>query len=202
MKSLKLIAKGRVQRVGYRNYIDSIAFEMGVKGYVKNLEDGTVEIIGQHEQDEVLEILAEKAKITEYPISVTAVEKGYIDMPPFDKFEIQRGDPAIEQAERLDEAAFYLMKVYGSNKEISGSSKEILSSNKEILEVSKENLEVSKKGFDRIEKKLESFADATMQRFDTVDNKYGKISDKLDKLDKISDSLERLADVLEAFKPK
>ncbi len=40
----KLTVQGRVQGVGYRAIAQSIAKELGVSGFVKNLEDGRVEI--------------------------------------------------------------------------------------------------------------------------------------------------------------
>lgn len=179
MKTIRLVSIGRVQRVGYRNYIDSIAFELGVKGYVKNLEDGTVEIVIQHEDAGVINKFIKKAKVTEYPIRVSEIKQEYVDMPAFDEFNLNRGDQLTEQSERLDEAAFYLMKVHGSNKE--------------ILEVGKQNLETSRS----IEKNLDRFSTSTSKRFDVVDTKYGKISDRLEK---ISDSLEELVEILRAFK--
>lgn len=46
---MKLVVHGRVQGVGYRySIIDKIeSFQVIVKGYVKNLPNGTVEILAQ-----------------------------------------------------------------------------------------------------------------------------------------------------------
>jgi len=38
---------GDVQRVGYRFVVQDLARRMGVKGYVKNLPDGSVEIVAE-----------------------------------------------------------------------------------------------------------------------------------------------------------
>lgn len=40
----RLIVSGRVQAVGYRAYVKMVARNMGIKGSVKNLDDGTVEV--------------------------------------------------------------------------------------------------------------------------------------------------------------
>lgn len=45
MKTLGIIVSGRVQKGGYRRVVDEIAYNLGINGYVKNLEDKTVEII-------------------------------------------------------------------------------------------------------------------------------------------------------------
>ncbi|HDH28667.1 MAG TPA: acylphosphatase [Euryarchaeota archaeon] len=39
-----LLVKGNVQRVGYRVFVRQIADKMGIKGKIRNLEDGNVEI--------------------------------------------------------------------------------------------------------------------------------------------------------------
>jgi len=45
MQIMKLLVEGRVQRVGYRHYIYTKACRSFLKGYVKNLDDGKVEIL-------------------------------------------------------------------------------------------------------------------------------------------------------------
>lgn len=42
-KSLNLIFSGKVQGVGFRYSLWDISLELGLKGWVKNLEDGRVE---------------------------------------------------------------------------------------------------------------------------------------------------------------
>lgn len=39
--------KGRVQGVGFRRFVEGIALDLGLSGYVENLDDGTVEILAQ-----------------------------------------------------------------------------------------------------------------------------------------------------------
>lgn len=47
MERITAIAKGRVQGVGYRSFVADCAHATGVHGSVKNLPDGTVEIVGE-----------------------------------------------------------------------------------------------------------------------------------------------------------
>ncbi|RLC20093.1 MAG: DNA polymerase IV, partial [Deltaproteobacteria bacterium] len=45
MIQIKVIVKGRVQGVFYRAHTQKQADRLGVKGYVKNLPDGSVEAV-------------------------------------------------------------------------------------------------------------------------------------------------------------
>ncbi len=44
-KQVHAIAFGRVQGVGFRFFVETVARKLKVKGFVKNLSDGTVEIL-------------------------------------------------------------------------------------------------------------------------------------------------------------
>jgi len=49
MKELHAIVAGRVQGIAYRNFVRSIAGELGLLGFVANLPDGSVEVLAQGE---------------------------------------------------------------------------------------------------------------------------------------------------------
>ena len=57
MKTVKAIVSGRVQGVWYRAHTREKALELGVVGTVRNLSDGTVEIIAQGEAARVEALL-------------------------------------------------------------------------------------------------------------------------------------------------
>jgi acylphosphatase len=40
------IVRGRVQGVGFRDFVQRRALEIGVRGFVRNLSDGSVEVVG------------------------------------------------------------------------------------------------------------------------------------------------------------
>jgi acylphosphatase len=47
MERITAVARGRVQGVGYRYFVEECARATGVHGFVKNLPDGTVEIVAE-----------------------------------------------------------------------------------------------------------------------------------------------------------
>ena len=72
-KRAKITVTGRVQKAGYREYVDERAFELGLRGYVKNLDNGTVEIVCEGPAEK-LALMAGKVNITIYPIRVDRIE--------------------------------------------------------------------------------------------------------------------------------
>lgn len=47
MNQIKVLYSGTVQGVGFRFTVESIARKFKVTGYVKNLDDGTVEVVAE-----------------------------------------------------------------------------------------------------------------------------------------------------------
>lgn len=47
MKRARIIITGLVTGVGFRSYTRNYAKEIGLKGYVKNLRDGTIEVVAE-----------------------------------------------------------------------------------------------------------------------------------------------------------
>ena len=51
IRTVKILISGRVQGVYFRRFTKNKAQDLGVKGSVKNMEDGLVEIIAQADAD-------------------------------------------------------------------------------------------------------------------------------------------------------
>jgi acylphosphatase len=58
MEELKAILKGRVQGVGFRYFTVKEAERLGLKGYVKNLPGGEVEIVAQGDKDSLKKLVS------------------------------------------------------------------------------------------------------------------------------------------------
>jgi len=87
-KRVTITVIGRVQKAGFREFVDEKAFELGLRGYVKNLDNGTVEIVCEGSSEKIMR-LAEKVNIQIYPIRVDRL-KTAISEPTgeFKEFEI------------------------------------------------------------------------------------------------------------------
>ena len=52
----RYVVRGRVQGVGYRYFAQKSASSVGVSGYTRNLDDGTVEVYAMGTQDQLSEL--------------------------------------------------------------------------------------------------------------------------------------------------
>jgi len=57
MQVLKILVEGRVQGVGYRHYIYTKARRLLLKGYVRNLSNGKVEILAIGDGSAIAELI-------------------------------------------------------------------------------------------------------------------------------------------------
>ena len=54
-----LVIHGIVQGVGYRSFVRSAALKHGVKGFVRNSEDGSVHVLAEAEPDKLSRFIEE-----------------------------------------------------------------------------------------------------------------------------------------------
>jgi acylphosphatase len=111
-KRAEIIIYGRVQRAGFRDYIDEIAFDLNLNGYVKNLEDGTVQVVCEGREDFISELL-DRINIVQYPIRVENIEVIYKKPTgEYKTFEIIRDeDLTAATYERMDAAVRYMREM-------------------------------------------------------------------------------------------
>ena len=111
-KHAEIIVYGRVQKAGFRDFIDEIAFHFNLNGYVKNLNDGTVQIICEGEENSIKELL-EKVNISQYPIRVENIDVVYKKPTgEYRTFEVIREeDLTTATYERMDAAVRYIREM-------------------------------------------------------------------------------------------
>ncbi len=79
----KFIVRGIVQGVGYRFFTQRAAAEHGITGYVRNLENGDVEVVAEGEQTDMENFKKELLTGPRYSV-VKSVEE--IVLEPTDRF--------------------------------------------------------------------------------------------------------------------
>ena len=85
---LKVIFKGNVQGVFFRRHVKDFAEKYNIKGYVKNLHDGCVEMVAVSDKNTLERFLNEILDKPGYG-SIDSVEKEYIvKAEKFDDFRI------------------------------------------------------------------------------------------------------------------
>lgn len=87
MNTYTLNVKGRVQGVNYRRFVVEMAKALGYVGYVKNLSDGSVEVVINATYEEDLEFFISKLYDGSMFSDVHDVTCKKIDKLIFDDFE-------------------------------------------------------------------------------------------------------------------
>ena len=129
---VEIIAKGDVQRVGYRDVVEKIARKLKIKGFVENLKPYDVNIIAEGEKENLNEFI-KRIKIRKYSIDV---EELAVEFKPhtgeFEYFEIKRGDWKDELGERLDVAGTVLYGIRDTLVDMKGTQEEMKGTQEEM----------------------------------------------------------------------
>jgi acylphosphatase len=155
MKRVVIIAKGEVQRVGYRDEVERIARKLGLTGYVENLKPYDVKIVAEGDEERLKQFI-ELVKIQKFPIFVENLEVTWQEATgEFSFFEIRRGDWTEELFERLDAAGRLLYRnVELSEKAVELGEKNLKLSEKAV-ELGEKNLKLSERAVALSEKAVE-----------------------------------------------
>lgn len=86
--ALEIRVYGLVQGVGFRSFTKKKAYEYGIKGYVRNLSDGSVEIAAEGEVKSMNEFLREISR-GPFFARVEKVERRKVPLKGFKGFEIK-----------------------------------------------------------------------------------------------------------------
>ncbi|MEA3293445.1 MAG: acylphosphatase [Euryarchaeota archaeon] len=161
-KHAEIVVYGRVHKAGFRDFIDEIAFNLNLNGYVKNLDDGTVQIICEGEEDIIKELL-KKINIIQYPIRVENIDVVYKKSTgKYRTFEIIREeDLTTATYERMDAAVRYIREM---------------------------NLNLSQK-MDNLGSKMDNLGENLGSKMDNLGSKMDNLGSKMDNLGSKMDNL-------------
>jgi acylphosphatase len=88
MIEMQCVVEGKVQRVGYRDYVEQAAKELELVGFVRNRSDGSVIVLAQGEPEklrQLVEYLHEGSVLAQ--VSGVSVEWGTA-MDVYDEFSV------------------------------------------------------------------------------------------------------------------
>lgn len=88
-KSIRLFITGSVQGIFFRQFVKDKADKLGVKGYVRNLEDGRVEIFIEGNKDNVEQMLV-FCKQGPQHAQIRSIEEKQESFQDFKEFKILR----------------------------------------------------------------------------------------------------------------
>lgn len=133
---------GRVQRVGYRGFARLIANRYGIVGYAENLEDGSVRIVAEGEE-EMLSRFSDDLRAADEPLisveSVTVTEAGFLG--EFTHFEPHFGDFQKEMFFRSELGLEYLKEMIKLQKKGIKMQEEMLVALRDMKKESKKRRE-------------------------------------------------------------
>ena len=89
MKAIKIIIYGKVQGVGFRNFVFLHAKKLNIRGYVKNNPDGTVEAVFEGDDDNINKMI-ELCKIGPERSRVDKIDIKDIEINNYQDFKIIR----------------------------------------------------------------------------------------------------------------
>ena len=144
MKRFVATARGRVQRVGYREHVYNETFERNISGYVKNLDTGEVEIVAEGGEEDLRNFINE-INIIRRPIAVKSFTVRWETATgEYADFEIIRGDIQEEIFERMDYAGNVLHSMDMKFDRMLDKQDQSLQIGKETLQIASESLQVGK----------------------------------------------------------
>ncbi|HOK58233.1 MAG TPA: acylphosphatase [Methanothrix sp.] len=184
MRRVEIIAKGDVQRVGYRDAVQNIARKLRLSGIVQNVEPYDVRIVAEGEEDALKEFV-NAVNIQERPIRVEELQVRWADATgEFQYFRILRGDWQEELGERFDVAIRYLQRSIELGEQNLAVGRENLSIGRMMLEKQDRMLEKQDAMLEKQDQMLEK-QDAMLEKQDeTIEELRGVRSDLREHMDK------------------
>ncbi len=178
-----IIAKGEVQRVGYRDAVERAARKMKLTGFVENVKPYDVRIICEGNKASV-ESFATSVKIKEFPVDVEHLDVHFeAATGEFEYFEIKRGDMTEELGERLDLARTELKQNTSILKENSVLLKENISVSKENTTLLKDFKEETNANFQVLHSDMIRHDTDAQERIAALNQEISEIKDRLKRVE-------------------
>jgi acylphosphatase len=139
-----IIVIGAVQQVGYRHIVQGIARKNHITGCIRNMKGYDIKIVAEGRSSDIAAFKSE-IRIQEYPVLVESLEM--TEEPStgeFQFFEIIRGSPDEEFAERFDTAIAILSRMEKKQDLSVGLQKERIDLQKETIGLHMDTISLQK----------------------------------------------------------
>ena len=180
--AFKIIFKGKVQRVGFRRYALDQAQELSLKGYTKNLPDGSVEVFAQGRKEQLDEFFARLSSPPPPIVIKEAIkEEARVD-PKLDKFDIIYGRLEEELQEGFGAMQSVFMNYWSEFKDYRSEFKDYRSEFQDYRNEFRDfrsEFRDFRSEFREFRNEFREFAQRTDKNFQLILEKYGEISNKL-----------------------
>lgn len=195
MKAYLIRFYGRVQRVGFRRFVQEIAQDLGLSGYIKNERDGSVTIFAQGDEEAIAKLI-EAAKSPPPPAYVKSIdEKEAKPRPKIKFFEIRYGKLADELQEGFGAMQSIFMDYWSEfrdyRQEFHGYAGEFRDFRQEFRDFRQE--------FGDFRQEFGDFAKRTDENFKVLIEMYNGISEKITRImDMLVEESKKTRELLEA----
>ena len=106
-----IYVKGKVQRVGFRDKVEDIAYNLGLTGYVQNQSSNDVVIVIEGEDEKINQFIQQVRDVPP-PVKIKSLDvTEYPYSGDYSEFSIIRGEVMDEFAERFDTAVHLLYSI-------------------------------------------------------------------------------------------
>ncbi|MEM2334684.1 MAG: acylphosphatase [Candidatus Caldarchaeum sp.] len=177
----EMVVDGVVQGVGFRYYVRRLARRLGLVGYVKNLDDGRVNIVCESTENRINEFV-ETMRNAPPPIKVEDITVSYATPTgEFKTFKIITADLAEEMVEGFSTGAAYFEIMFSKQDQALSKLDQILSKQDQMIERQDRMLEKQDLMLAKQDKMLEK-QDQMLAKQDMMLEKQDRMLEKQDKM--------------------
>ena len=194
----ELIVEGEVQRVGYRDFVQSVARSLGVKGYIENLKDGKVRIVCEADE-EILKNFIKEIEVKREFINVTKIKivKTSPATGEFEYFEIRYGPLEEELGERMGTAIRYAGAMWQDIKDMHKDLKDETTAIRESIRDMHKDLKDETTG---VKESVKEMNTDVSKSFEDMSGRYDSISAELIRTrEELTRAVDRLSNLINEF---
>jgi acylphosphatase len=176
-----IYVRGKVQRVGFRDKVEDIAYDLELTGYVQNQSSNDVVIVIEGEDEKVNQFIQQVRDVPP-PVKIKSLDvTEYPYSGDYSEFSIMRGEVMDEFAERFDTAVHLLHSIDQKQDRMLDKQDQMLDKQDQMLDKQDQMLDKQ----DQMLDKQDQMLDKQDQMLDKQDQMLGKQDQMLDKQDRM-----------------